>query len=78
MSWKEVTAERYHEMLDCLPPAVWTELGFLVGEPRTHQVCKVTRQVRNAYPAFIQYKGSYWEAEEAMTAPEFRSFKPDW
>ena len=31
-----VTAERYREMLEVLPPARWAHDGFLVGEPHDH------------------------------------------
>ncbi len=31
-----ITAERYMEMLEVLPPARWAHDGFLVGEPHDH------------------------------------------
>ena len=31
MKWNEVTEERYMEMLEILPPAVWAAKGFLVA-----------------------------------------------
>lgn len=33
---KEVSQERYDEMLGCLPPERMASGGFLVGEPVTH------------------------------------------
>ena len=30
--WKEITAERYDEMLNCLPPMRWTNGGFFLSE----------------------------------------------
>lgn len=33
---RQVTKDRYHEMLEILPPVKWTEKGFLVGEPTSH------------------------------------------
>jgi len=33
---KEVTAEKYEEMLGCLPPERMTSNAFLVGEPVCH------------------------------------------
>lgn len=32
----QVSAERYMEMLEVLPPARWAHDGFLVGEPHDH------------------------------------------
>ena len=34
--WIETTEERYDEMLGVLPPAYWSSIGFLVGEPMDH------------------------------------------
>ena len=36
MTWKRTTEAKYDEMLEILPPALWTGLGFLVGEPLDH------------------------------------------
>lgn len=33
---EEVTAEKYYEMLECLPPAEMCANAFLVGEPYDH------------------------------------------
>jgi hypothetical protein len=34
--WKDVTEERYYEMLNVLPPAAMHAGAFLVGEPYDH------------------------------------------
>jgi hypothetical protein len=30
--WKEISAERYDDMLNCLPPLEWTNGGFFISE----------------------------------------------
>lgn len=71
--WKEVTEERYDDMLEALPPAVFKPHGFLVGEPMTHRACRVSGTVRAAYTSFVQRAGRFYECTEALTAPEFDS-----
>ena len=34
--WQEETEEEYNEMLECLPPLVWKDGAFMVGECSTH------------------------------------------
>jgi hypothetical protein len=71
-TWKEITAERYADMLDVMPPAVHRHHGFLVGEAWTHRVCEVTGQSRAAYAAFVRTDdGRHFEALEPMTPAEF-------
>ena len=70
-TWTEITEERYDEMLGALPPAVWTVVGFLVGEPMDHD--PVTSLPR--YSAFAQANGKFYAANEVMTAREFRAVK---
>ena len=41
-TFKEVGEARYDEMLGVLPPALWIDKGFLVGEPFDHRRCKAT------------------------------------
>lgn len=69
IAWSEVTEERYFEMLEVLPPAIMTPLGFLVGEPWDHHA--VTGQPR--YAAFTAKFGKYYEASRPMTIKEFKS-----
>ena len=70
--WREVSEERYDEMLGCLPPEIMTGLGFLVGEPSSHRQCSVTDQVRADYQAFARVAGRYYGADQCMTIPEFK------
>ena len=70
---QECSEERYNEMLEALPPALWLSKGFLVGEPFDHRTCKVTNVVRASYAAFFQHKGKFYEGGN-MTVSEFRAF----
>jgi hypothetical protein len=56
--WKEVTEDRYDEMLGVLPPIAWTDYGFLVGEPWDHHpIYGFSR-----YTAMLQYCGRFYES----------------
>lgn len=70
---QECSEDRYDEMLEILPPALWLAKGFLVGEPFDHRTCSVTKVVQASYAAFFKHKGKYYEADN-MTVPEFRAF----
>jgi len=74
--FKEVGEARYFEMLGVLPPALWIDKGFLVGEPFDHRQCKATGRFTASFAAFIRHRGTYYESEEAMTAAEFKAFDP--
>ena len=76
ISFKEVDEARYDEMLGVLPPALWIDKGFLVGEPFDHRRCKTTGHFTASFAAFIRYRGKYYESEEAMTVDEFKAFDP--
>jgi len=75
-AFKEVGEARYDEMLGVLPPALWIDKGFLVGEPFDHRRCNATGRVAASFAAFICYRGKYYESEEAMTVAEFKAFDP--
>jgi hypothetical protein len=64
---KRVTKERYWEMLEILPPAVWLNGGFLVGEPWRHN-----DEGLPMYAAFTTRNGRYYEHSEPMTVRDFR------
>jgi len=76
ITFKEVDEARYDEMLGVLPPALWIDKGFLVGEPFDHRRCKATGRLTASFAAFIRHRGKYYESKEAMTAAEFRAFDP--
>ena len=72
-TWNKTTQEKYWEMLEVLPPAVMTGLGFLVGEPLTHGTCPVTGKFGALYEAFAQVGKEFFVANEAMTVAGFKS-----
>ncbi len=71
VTWKETTEERYHEMLNVLPPACWIGGYFLVGEPWDHHAVNG----RPRYAAFGQVgqNGRYVEASRPMTIVELKA-----
>lgn len=71
---KEITAERYNEALEILPPALWLANRFLMDEPADHRRCAITKKVLPTYSAFFFAYGKYYESDP-MTVPEFRAFK---
>ena len=73
MAWTETTEEQYHDMLDILPPALYSEHGFLVGEPVTHRPCRVTGDLSPTYDAFVYVRQKYYAAHESLTKAEFRA-----
>jgi hypothetical protein len=74
MAIKEVSAERYNEALEILPPALWLANRFLLGEPASHRKCKITKKTMPTYSAFFFAFGRYYESDP-MTVAEFRAFK---
>ena len=46
-SWRETTEEVYHDMLNALPPAYFTQNAFSIGEPYTHD--------KNNRPVFTHF-----------------------
>jgi len=71
-TWIETTKERYDEMLDVLPPARMTIVGFLVGEAMDHG------GLNNAprFSAFAHTRdGKFYEAKEVMTTREFAAIR---
>jgi hypothetical protein len=77
MKWKEVSEERYTEMLEILPPLCWTDKGFLVGEPWRHKKCSVTGWDNlPAFAPFLKFRGKYYEGDEPLTIHEFRDVEP--
>lgn len=70
--FKQVSAARYDDMLNILPPALWLGRGFLVGEPMRHD-----DHGRAMFTAFLHTgRGeavTYYEALEPMTVRDFRA-----
>jgi hypothetical protein len=72
MLWREITAERYVEVLEAVRPTLWLIYGFLRGgEPILHRECEITERILPAYVCFVTWKGKHWEGSEPLTIPEF-------
>jgi hypothetical protein len=69
--WKLVSEARYWEMLGCLPPAVQTGAGFLVGEPWRHD-----DGGRPMFAPFLEFGGKFYEGIDPMTIQQFRAITP--
>jgi hypothetical protein len=69
ITWIEITREKYHEMLEILPPACWLAIGFLVGEPMDHDAATG----RPRFDCFIAQFGKYYTASRPMTIAEFKT-----
>ncbi len=67
IEWKEVTEERYWEMLEILPPACQKQRGFLVGEPWDHHAVSG----RPRYGAYLERGGKFYESLRPVTITEF-------
>lgn len=71
--WKPITATRYDDLLEVLPPALMAHNGFLMGEPMIHRTCRVTGTLAPAYLACLSRRGQCYEALEPYTVEEFRT-----
>lgn len=70
-----VTKDRYHEMLNIMPPVAWVDAGFLVGEPFDHRSCGIGGDLRASYSVFVEARDgkAHHEGTHALTAPEWRA-----
>jgi hypothetical protein len=71
--WVPITAERYDEMLNILPPIGWCAAGFLVMEPIDD--CPETRLPR--FGAFRQQGAEYFESSRPITRAEWRVMRTE-
>lgn len=75
ITWARTSAKEYNQMLNILPPALWTGGAFLVGEPYDH--CFATGAPR--FTAYRELRGSgtydpiYLVASRPLTRAELRS-----
>lgn len=69
ITWKEVSADRYDDMLNVLPPLDWRGGAFLVGEAWDHDI----ETGRPRYAAFRQFGPQYFEASRPLTRAELRT-----
>lgn len=65
--WLPITEDRYHEMLNVLPPAAWHRGAFLVGEAVDHH----HRTGRPRFSCFRQTDGAYFEMSAPITHAQF-------
>lgn len=71
IGWREITEEKYHEMLEVLPPIEWTTRGFMVSEPCDHHA--LTGKPR--YGAYVTIGHRFFTASRPLTREEFRKAK---
>ena len=69
VKWKEVTEERFDEMLGALPPIAFSHSGFLVGEAWTHRI--INGRERAAYMGLKRFDGKFYECLAPLTVDEF-------
>ncbi|MEH2551650.1 hypothetical protein V1283_008295 [Bradyrhizobium sp. AZCC 2262] len=70
--WKEVVEERYDDQLGVVPPAIYLNHGFLVGEPTSSRLCTRSKKYCPTFRAFMNINGRFYEGP-ALTVPEFRA-----
>jgi hypothetical protein len=70
MAWKEITEDRYDEMLEVLPPVAMSGVGFMMGEPMDHDDTGAA-----LFLPFRRVGARYFEGEP-MTVAAFRAVKP--
>ena len=70
ITFTPTTEDRYNEMLEVLPPAVWTGLGFLVGEPQDHNA-----EGQPRFACFVKLGDKFFEASRTVTVAEFRAVR---
>lgn len=72
VNWKPCSADRYDDMLGCVPPRTMEKWGFLVGEPYDHRLCEVEGRVVPTYQAFVDMgEDRFYEADRPLTLAEF-------
>jgi len=76
MTWREISEDRYDEMLGMLPPASHRADGFLLGEQYSHRLCTVTGKPAQTWLAFVTAGGRFFEGSQAITTAEFRAVNP--
>lgn len=68
LKFKECTEKEYNYGLECLPPALWLDHGFLVGEPSSH-----TGEGLPTFQPFIRNGGMYYRGDGPVTRKTFRT-----
>ena len=68
MAWKEITEERFMDMLEMLPPVAQCGYGFMLGEPWTHDSLG-----NPMFRPFVETGDKFYEGSAPMTVREFRT-----
>ncbi len=66
--WKAISAQRYLELLEILPPLDWSAKGFLVGEAVSH-----TEEGATTFTACAEVGDRYFESTAPITRAQFRA-----
>ena len=66
-TFREVSEDRYIEMLEILWPALWISIGFLVGETFDHDDNGNPR-----FTPFVKIGSQHYEGLGPMTIKQFR------
>ncbi len=74
--WKPITASRYDDLFEVLPPAMMAHNGFLMGDPIAHRTCRITGTLTPTYLACLSLRGQCYEALAPYTVEEFRALTP--
>lgn len=69
ITWTTTTQKQYRDMLEVLPPAMWTGGAFLVGEPMDHDIATG----RPRFEAYWHRNGTYLHASRPLTCAELRA-----
>lgn len=76
-TWKRVSAERYEDLLNILPPIDFDGNSFLVGEAADHRVCTRSGKLNASYTGLVCIGTDYYESLDPLTRREFREL-PRW
>ena len=68
LTWQEITEERYEYAFEVLPPAAYSQYGFLLGEPQDHHA----GNGQPRYSAYRHINGRYEESSRPVTIAEFK------
>lgn len=71
---REITEERYYDMLGAVPPAAMRNHAFLLGEADSFKRCSETGKVAPSYRPFFEIDGKFFEANP-VTIAEFGAIR---
>ena len=74
VEWKEISAERFDDMLGVLPPVAFGSGGFMVGEAWSHVL--VEGREFAAYAGFKHIDAKFYECLAPLTVAQFKALTP--